>query len=116
MSTEIKLSIKVFPQVVAKKFVDTFVVVDQEGNLVGTKAHATREAAEAELGSLKYFAKGLEFARSVAPEGTHEKALVGKANTVAAYLLWAEQGEQPAEETVEETVEADAEVSEEEDF
>lgn len=115
--SKITLSIKTLPQVVAGKFVDTFAVVDQDGNLVGSKAHRDPESAEAELGSLKYFSKGLEFARATAPEGTAEKALVGKANTVAAYLIWLEKDGEPevSEETPEDTVAEEA-ASEEEDF
>lgn len=113
-----KLIIQTLPQVVASKLVDQFVVMDETGNLIGKKAHKSREDAEQELGGLKFYAKGLEFARATAPEGAQEKSLVGKANVVAAFLLWQEQAsevaEAPAEEeTTEETVET-VETSEEE--
>ena len=117
------LVIKTLSTVVAGKFVDQFVVIDGEGNLIGKKAHRTQEEAQAELGSLKYYAEGLAFARATAPEGTADKALVGKANVVAAYLMWKEAPaveavEAPvAEQAVEETVEAPvAELPADEEF
>lgn len=114
------LVIKTLSTVVAGKFVDQFVVVDGEGNLIGKKAHRTQEEAQTEMGSLKYYAEGLAFARATAPEGTADKALVGKANVVAAYLMWKEAPavEAPvAEEAVEETVEAPvAELPADEEF
>ncbi len=91
MSNTIVLSIIALTTVVAGKFKESFAVVDQSGELIGTKAHATREEAEVELGTLKYFAAGMDFARATAKEGTADKALVGKANTVAAYLIYKEQ-------------------------
>lgn len=97
-----KLIIQTLPQVVAGKLVDQFVVMDESGNLIGKKAHKSRSDAEQELGGLKFYAKGLEFARATAPEGAQEKSLVGKANVVAAFLLWQEMGSQTAEETTEE--------------
>lgn len=97
--------------VVAGKFVESFAVVDGEGNLIGTKAHKTRAEAEVELGSLKYYAEGLAFARATAKEGVTDKALVGKANIVAAYLMFKEQ---PAEVVSEDVAEAPVEASQEE--
>lgn len=110
MSTQITLSIRALQTVVAGKFVDSFAVVDQSGELVGSKAHRTHEDAEAELGTLKFYATGLSFARAVAPEGASDKSLVGKANIVAAFLLYQEKAEQPE---VVETEAAAEEVAEE---
>lgn len=111
------LQIKTLPQVVAGKFVDTFAVVDAEGNLIGSKAHRSIEEAEAELGGLKYYAQGLEFAKATAPEGAHEKSLVGKANVVASYLLWVEKSESGEAEEATETAEASTEAAtQEEEF
>lgn len=109
MSTiAIVLSITTLTTVVAGKFKSSFAVVDQEGNLVGVKAHATEAEAQAELGSLKFYTEGLAFARATAKEGTADKSLVGKANLVAAYLMYKEQeanpvaAETPAEDAKEE--------------
>lgn len=110
------LTIKTLQNVVAGKFVEQFAVVDEAGNLIGTKAHKTRAEAEAELGGLKYFAKGLEFARATAAEGTSDKALVGKANIVAAFLMWEEQGSVATEEVVEEEPVLEAVESADEEF
>lgn len=96
-----QLVIKEIQTVVAGAFVSQFVVVDQSGNLLGKKAHKTEAEAQAELGTLKYYAQGLAFAKATAPEGTADKALVGKANIVAAYLLWVEDS--AAAESTEET-------------
>ena len=90
MSNAIVLSIAALQSVVAGKFVTNYAVVDGEGNLVGAKAHKTEAEAQVELGSLKYYATGLEFARATAKEGTTDKALVGKANIVAAFLIYKE--------------------------
>lgn len=113
------LTIKQMETVVSGKFVSQFAVVDESGNLVGSKAHKTREEAEAEMGGLKYYAEGLAFARATAPEGATEKGLVGKANIVAAYLMYQEQqaAGETVQEAVEETAEAEqTELSEEEEF
>lgn len=110
MSNAIVLSIAALQSVVAGKFVTNFAVVDGDGNLVGSKAHKTEAEAQVELGSLKYYATGLEFARATAKEGTTDKALVGKANIVAAFLIYQEQ---PAE-TVETTEAPVAEAASEE--
>lgn len=107
MSKSIVLSILTLQTVVAGKFVSSYAVVDGEGNLVGSKAHKTEAEAQVELGSLKYYAKGLEFARATAKEGATDKSLVGKANTVAAFLMYEEQQANPA--TAEEATEAPAE-------
>lgn len=105
------LSIRVLPTVVAGKFKDTFAVVDESGNLVGSKSHSTREAAEVELGSLKYYAEGLAYARATAPEGASEKGLVGKANIIAAYLMYKEQEANPVAEVAEVAEEAAVEAA-----
>ncbi|CAM0030156.1 hypothetical protein VPHD530_0035 [Vibrio phage D530] len=119
MSKAIVLSILTMQTVVAGKFKSSYAVVDGEGNLVGSKAHATEAEAQLELGSLKYYTTGLEFARATAKEGATDKSLVGKANVIAAFLMYQEQkdapvAEAPAEEAVEAPVaeEAVAEVEE----
>ncbi|QHJ79461.1 MAG: hypothetical protein [Caudoviricetes sp.] len=104
-------------RIVAGKLVqeDFSYVADAEGNLVGRKAHATVEDAQAELAGLGGFAEGLEFAKAQFPE-LGEKAHVAKANVIAEFLAWgvagkpvkeakapAEADEQPQTETVEET-------------
>lgn len=117
-----KLTIKTLATVVAGKFVDQFVVVDTEGNLIGKKAHRTEAEAQVELGGLKYYATGLEFARATAAEGATDKSLVGKANVVASFLLWQETKDAPVAETIAEevaeepAVEAEVAETEEEEF
>lgn len=113
---QVSLIVKAFPTVIAGKFVDTFVVIDEtSGELVGKKSHKTEAEALTELGGLKYFAEGLSFARATAGEGATDKGLIAKANVVAAYLLFKEVGVQPAEEQAE-SAEAEAPVAEEESF
>ncbi|AWD90695.1 hypothetical protein [Pseudomonas phage Achelous] len=112
---QVSLIVKAFPTVIAGKFVDTFVVIDEtSGELVGKKSHKTEAEALVELGGLKYFAEGLSFARATAAEGSTDKGLIAKANVVAAYLLFKEVGA-PAAEVAEEA-EAEAPVAEEESF
>jgi len=77
--------------VVAGKFKDQFIVVDADGNLIGKKAHGTKADAEAELGTLKYFAEGLSFAKATSPADATAQGLNTKANVVAAYLLYKDQ-------------------------
>ncbi len=101
MSNAIVLSVLALQTVVAGKFVKSYAVVDAEGNLVGTKAHRTEAEAQEELGSMKFYTTGLEFARATAKEGATDKSLVGKANIVAAYLAYKEQQENPVEEVLE---------------
>lgn len=105
MSNKIVLSILTLTTVVAGKFKESFAVVDQAGELIGSKAHPTKEEAEVELGTLKYFATGMEFARATAKEGTQDKALVGKANVVAAFLMYQERPEPAPVEVTEVTEE-----------
>lgn len=80
-------------RIVAGKLVqETFsYVADEAGNLVGRKAHATPEDAQAELAGLGGFAEGLEFAKAQYPE-LGEKAHVGKANVIAEFLAWGVAG------------------------
>ena len=122
-TSAIVLSILTLTTVVAGKFKESFCVADQDGALIGTKAHATSAEAELELGSLKYFTAGMDFARATAKEGTADKSLVGKANVVAAYLMYQEQlanpttEESPSEESPESpTEEAPAKVGAQEEF
>lgn len=118
-TTKIVLSILPLPNVVAGKFVTYYAVVDQSGELVGAKSHKTEAEAEVELGSLKFYAKGLEFARAVAPEGASDKSLVGKANIVASFLLYQEKQEAVDVSEVEastETEAAETAVNESEEF
>lgn len=113
----IVLSILTMTTVVAGKFKESFAVVDGDNNLVGSKAHATEAEATIELGSLKFYAEGLSFARATAKDGANDKSLVGKANVVASYLMYLEQKETeaaaPAVEAVTEVpaVEAEPEVT-----
>ena len=116
MSDSIVLSILALTTVVAGKFKTSFAVVDQEGNLVGTKAHATEAEAQAELGSLKFYTEGLAFARATAKEGTADKSLVGKANLVAAYLMYKEQLENPVADTPSEEAPAEEAPAQQEEF
>lgn len=112
-----KLIVKELTTVVAGKFVSQFCIVDEAGNLVGSKAHKTADEAELELGTLKYYAEGLAFARATAPEGATEKGLVGKANIVAAYLMYKEASEAPVTEVTEEApAEVESEVPADEEF
>lgn len=115
MSRSVNLIVKTIAVVIAGKFVDQFVVIDEtSGELVGKKAHKTHDEAQAELGGLKYFAEGLSFARATAPEGSTDKGLIAKANVVAAYLLFKEVGVPAAEQA--EGEEAEAPAAEEETF
>ena len=117
MSEAIVLSITTLTTVVAGKFKTSYAVVDQDGNLVGTKAHATEVEAQAELGSLKFYTEGLAFARATAKEGTADKSLVGKANLVAAYLMYKEQQENPvADEPEQEAAPLGGESPDQEEF
>ncbi|ARB11241.1 hypothetical protein [Marinomonas phage CPP1m] len=111
--SDVTLSIRTLENFVGGKFVESFLVVDSEGSAIGKKAHTTREGAEVELGSLKYYAEGLAFARATAPEGATEKGLVGKANIVASYLMYVETQENGGAEAdqVESEVEAAVEAA-----
>lgn len=116
MSKSIVLSILSLSTIVAGKFVSQFAVVDQDGALVGAKAHKTEAEAQAELASLKFYTVGLEYARATAKEGMSNQAIVGKANAVASFLMYQEQvanGTFKAAEAVEEVAEEVAEVVEE---
>lgn len=106
--------------------VESFIIVDAEGNLIsGTKSYDSREEAQAKIDSMGNLAEGLAFAKAVFP-GMADKALVGKANAIAAYLDWIAAGrpvksveEAAAEEAVTEAAEVEAPaapLSEEEDF
>jgi hypothetical protein len=91
----------------ASKLVDveSFVIVDASGELVGgTKAYDSREEAQAKIDSLGSLAEGLAFAKS-AFTGMADKALIGKANTVAAYLDWVAGGRVDAPTKAEEKAE-----------
>lgn len=81
-----------------------FIVVNEAGDLVGKKAHATREEAERELEGRAGYAEGLAFAKAVGFEGT--KGAVSKANCVADYLAWVAAGKP-------ESMQADAPAAEE---
>lgn len=67
-----------------------FIVANEAGELVGKKAHATREEAEREMEGRAGYAEGLAFAKAIGFEGT--KGAVGKANCVADYLAWVAAG------------------------
>lgn len=80
-------------RIVAGKLVkdEIHYVADAAGNLVGRKAHSTKEEAEQELAGLGGFAEGLEFAKAQYP-ALGEKAHVGKANVIAEFLAWQAAG------------------------
>ena len=111
------LQILTLPQFVGGKFVNTYLVVDENNNPVGSKAHKEITDAETEMGNLKYYATGLEFARATASEGATEKGRCAKANVVAAYLMYVEQQENGGAEAaeLEAAVEAAVEAPEGED-
>lgn len=94
------LKIATLTTVIAKKFVTQYAVVDTAGELVGVKAHATEAEAVAELGTLKYFAEGLEFAKATSGPDAKPQGLNSKANTVAAYLMYKDQQAAGEEVTV----------------
>ncbi|AIM51245.1 hypothetical protein phD2B_0019 [Lelliottia phage phD2B] len=72
--------------------VESFIIVDAEGSLIsGTKSYDTREEAQAKIDSMGNLAEGLAFAKAAFP-GMADKALVGKANAIAAYLDWIAAG------------------------
>lgn len=103
--------------------VESFLIVDAEGALIsGTKAYDTREEAQAKIDSMGNLAEGLAFAKAQFP-GMADKALVGKANAVAAYLDWVAAGkpvksveEATTEEVAEEVAPEAPVVDEEEQF
>lgn len=70
----------------------SFIIVDASGALVaGTKDYATQEEAQAKIDGLGNLAEGLAFAQAQFP-GMADKAQLGKANVVAAYLDWIAAG------------------------
>lgn len=83
-----------------------FFVTDEQGQLVGRKAHSTEAEAQTELATLAGYASGLEFARAQFP-GLGDKAHVGKANVVAEYLAWVEAGK-PVKEAKADSADAEA--------
>lgn len=84
----------------------SFIIVDASGELVsGTKDYATREEAQAKIDGLGNLAEGLAFAQAQF-SGMADKAQLGKANVVAAYLDWIAAGK-PVK-TVEEAQEESA--------
>lgn len=80
-------------KIVAGKLVqeEVFYVADEQGSLVGRKAHSTQEEAEQEKAGLAGLESGLEFAKAQFPE-LGDKAHVGKANVISEYLAWVEAG------------------------
>lgn len=93
-----------------------FFVADEEGKLVGRKAHSSEAEAQAELATLAGYAEGLEFARAQFPE-LGDKAHVGKANVIAEFLAWKEAGKPVKEPKVAgDEPAADAEASADEAF
>lgn len=101
--------------------VESFLIVDAAGELIsGTKAYDSREEAQAKIDSMGNLAEGLAFAKAVFP-GMADKALVGKANAIAAYLDWIAAGrpvksvEEAAEEVAEEEEAPAAPVADEEE-
>lgn len=103
--------------------VESFLIVDAAGALIsGTKAYDSREDAQVKIDSMGNLAEGLAFAKAAFP-GMADKALIGKANTVAAYLDWVAGGrlvktveEADAEEVAEEVAEPAVIADESEEF
>lgn len=83
----------------------TFVVVDEAGELVVAKQFKSEAEAQAQIDGLGNLAIGLEFAKAQFP-GQADKALKGKAAVIASYLDWEAAG-RPVK-----TVEDKAETSE----
>lgn len=72
--------------------VESFIIVDAQGELVaGTKSYDSREEAQAKIDSLGNLAAGLEFAQACFPSMA-DKAQLGKANVISAYLDWIAAG------------------------
>lgn len=89
----------------------SFIIVDASGALVaGTKDYATQEEAQAKIDGLGNLAEGLTFAQAQFP-GMADKAQLGKANVVAAYLDWIAAGK-PVKTVEESQEESAAEASE----
>lgn len=89
----------------------SFIIVDASGELVsGTKDYATREEAQAKIDGLGNLAEGLAFAQAQFP-GMADKAQLGKANVVAAYLDWIAAGK-PVKTVEESQEEPEAETAE----
>lgn len=91
--------------------VTSFIIVDAAGNLVsGTKAYDSSEEAQAKIDSMGNLIEGLAFAKAAFPT-LSDKAQVGKANNIAAYLDWVAAGrpEAVAEEAPVEAEEAEVE-------
>ena len=89
----------------------SFIIVDASGALVaGTKDYATQEEAQAKIDGLGNLAEGLAFAQAQFP-GMADKAQLGKANVVAAYLDWIAAGK-PVKTVEESQEESAAEASE----
>lgn len=102
--------------------VEAFIIVDAQGELVaGTKDYATREEAQAKIDGLGNLAEGLSFSQAQFP-GMADKAQLGKANVIAAYLDWVAAGKpvKSAEEAATEEAPAEptpaAPVSEAEEY
>uniref|UniRef100_A0AAU8BDK3 Uncharacterized protein n=1 Tax=Klebsiella phage vB_Kp_H01 TaxID=3161140 RepID=A0AAU8BDK3_9CAUD len=89
----------------------SFIIVDASGALVaGTKDYATQEEAQAKIDGLGNLAEGLAFAQAQFP-GMADKAQLGKANVVAAYLDWIAAGK-PVKTVEESQEESSADASE----
>ena len=88
----------------------SFIIVDASGALVaGTKDYATQEEAQAKIDGLGNLAEGLAFAQAQFP-GMADKAQLGKANVVAAYLDWIAAGK-PVKTVEESQAEPEAETA-----
>lgn len=82
---------------------ETFVVVDEAGELVVAKQFKSEAEAQAQIDGLGNLAVGLEFAKAQFP-GQADKALKGKAAIIAAYLDWEAAG-RPVKELEEKAAE-----------
>lgn len=90
----------------------SFIILDAQGNFVaGTKEYASKEEAQDKIDSMGSLAEGLAFAQAQFSEMA-EKAQLGKANVVAAYLDWVAAGK-PVKTVEEAAAEASAETVQE---
>ena len=91
--------------------VTSFIITDAAGNLVsGTKAYDSEAEAQAKIDSMGNLIEGLAFAKAAFPT-LSDKAQVGKANNIAAYLDWVAAG-RPEAVAEEAQVEAEGEAPE----
>ncbi len=71
--------------------IDQYLVCDESEKSIDGVLHKTEEAAEAVVTNFAKLAIGLEYARMRYP-GIAEKSQKAKANVIADYFLWEEEG------------------------